>query len=146
MTTRLAILFALTTVACGGEADLFTPMQGDSTVQARISGDLPHTGAFDDDSRNSWFSSFEDGWVDLGVDAYGDYGWAMLMVSGDDGDYEVIGCSGKEDGDAEFDEPAEDAEVEFEEVEVDGEEALEIRVTATFENGSTASAVGHVLR
>lgn len=149
MIRHLTILLALGAAACTPGEDVAFDNgfgMGDGTVEARLSGDMPFTGTFDDDSRSGWHHDYE-GWVDMGVESFGDYGWAMLLVSGDeDGDLDVIGCSGEEDGDAEFDEPAEEADVDFEDIEIDGEPATAVRIRATFADGSQASAVGHIFR
>ena len=122
---------------------------GDSmgTVEARIQAtDMPHVGTFGDDSRHGWYYEYED-WVDLGVDAYGDYGWAMLLVSGDleAGWVDVVGCSGEDDGYADFDEPAVDSELDVSpRTDEDGEDVVDFTVFATFADGSTASSQGTI--
>ena len=132
---RALPLLAIAMVACntgGWDSDplMFDSFAngGEGTISGRIvSEDMPHVGTFEDNTRQGWFYNY-DGWVDLSMDSYGDYGWAMLMVSGDpeSGDIDVIGCTGPDDGYAEFDEPAEDSEVEFHETDVHGEPATQM--------------------
>ncbi|MCO4745106.1 MAG: hypothetical protein KC912_09975 [Proteobacteria bacterium] len=123
---------------------------GENNVQGRMAGAMPEVGDFDDQTKyGSMYAG--GGWMDINMHAVGDYGWAMVMVSGeldengeltDGGYYDVIGCSGPEEGYAEFDEPATDSEVVIDRVEVDGEEMFEIEVTATFADFGTVVATG----
>jgi hypothetical protein len=151
---RWSSLFALFLASGCTSPNLFEgpnmDFYGDSsmgTVEARVQAtDMPHVGTFGDDSRHGWYSEYGD-WMDFGVDAYGDYGWAMLLVSGDkeSGWVDVIGCSGEEDGYADFDEPAVDSELELSpRTDEDGEEVIDFTVFATFADGSTASSAGTI--
>lgn len=117
---------------------------GESNVEARLTGDLPHVGEFDADSRSGWSYTY-DNWMDIGVETMTPNGWVMMMVSGEtteDGYKDVIGCSGESDGYAEFDEPAVESEVTFGDVLVRGEPATSVSIWARFADGSEATADG----
>ncbi|TNE86528.1 MAG: hypothetical protein EP330_22580 [Deltaproteobacteria bacterium] len=152
--TRLLPLFALALATACNPSDPWVEdgvygYEGEGTVQARIqSSGMPHVGDFTDDSRNGWYYDY-DGWMDVGMDAYGQYGWAMLLVSGsaEDGGYvDVIGCTGKDDGYAEFDEPAVESEVEkTPRTTEEGEEVFDLTIHAVFADGSEAFATGTII-
>lgn len=120
-------------------------------VQGRMAGDMPNVGTFEeDDARGTSWSTND--WADLQLNADGDYGWAMVGLSGaidpgtgqiDTDDAWVIGCSGPESGNAVFDEPASLADVHVEIVDIDGEEWQQIEITAEFEE-ATVTAVAQV--
>lgn len=155
MTRLLPILLIGLTTGCDTGNWETEPFMGGyyegegSITDGRIAADqMPHVGTFEDTSRQGWFYKY-DNWVDLSLDSYGDYGWAMLIVSGEgteDGYHDVIGCTGDEDGYAEYDEPAEESEVTFSDIMIDGEYFTQVRITATFADGSTADAMGQIAR
>lgn len=152
MSRWLSLSALLLSTACNPTAepvwDGFYGYEGEGSVQARMrTEDMPHVGSFADDSRQGWYYEYGD-WVDLGMEAYGDYGWAMLLVSGDSesGYIDVIGCTGKDDGYAEFDEPAIESEMEkTPRTTEDGEEVIDLAITATFADGSRAFAQGTII-
>ena len=155
MTLRTSlILGALFTVGCGEfpvwDMGAIAPggEWGEGTMEARLTGDLPHVGEFDAESRSGWSYTY-DNWMDLGVETMTPNGWVMLMVSGEtteDGYKDVIGCSGESDGYAEFDEPAVESEVTFGDVLVRGGEGTSVSVWARFADGSEATADGVIFR
>ena len=158
--TRLFALAALTTtlLACS-PADSFNSFgvdiddgyYQDTNVTGRMQGTMPEVGTFENEDGygNAWNS---DDWLDMQLHVKGDFGWAMVGVSamlddnGDivDGSDSVIGCTGPQDGWADFDEQATDSVVTIDIIEIDGEPVQEIEITAEFDQAGTVVAVAHV--
>lgn len=143
--TALILPIAVFTVACVnddfGDPDIFPmPAEMDSAVQGRLAGDLPLVGDFDQ-AADEGYGFATDDFLDLQLHASGEHGWAMIGINTrldangnaalDDG--LVIGCSGPDAHVAEFDAPADAAEVTVEPIVVDGEDALQVEVVASFD-------------
>lgn len=148
--TLASLAFVLAFTGCNAEGPGFDSyFGGEDNMSARMTGEMPEVGTFDDDSKHGYLHT--DGqYLDLQVHAVGDYGWAMLMVFAEldedgeviEGTDEVIGCSGPEENQADFDEPASDSDMDIEKIEVDGEEMYEITINATFDDQGTVLATG----
>jgi hypothetical protein len=123
-----------------------------TAIQGRMAGDMPHVGTFEEAGATGTNWSSGD-WVDLQLNANGDYGWAMVGLSGavdpvtgeiDTNDAWVIGCSGPDSGIADFDEPASASNVQIDIIDVDGVEMQRVEVLADFEGGNTVLAIAEV--
>lgn len=112
---------------------------------ASMVGQLPHIGRFDDAdgygtvSIDRWG---EDTTVNFTLNTLDDNGWGMLganlQVDTETGEasysaYDLIGCSGDSEFDADFDEAPTDAEITAEVIDVDGVPMVEIQITGEFE-------------
>ncbi|MCB9673215.1 MAG: hypothetical protein H6734_27375 [Alphaproteobacteria bacterium] len=124
------------------------PYMQQSNLSGRIVGDMPEVGAFSDDGGYGY--AYQDAYYfQMDLHVKGDYGWAMVGVYAmidDNGevvmeDGNVIGCTGPGEYEANFDEPAEQADVQIETFELDGVEMQRVTVDATWRGGATASAV-----
>jgi len=147
----------LTAVGCqnqGAIVDVDQPsFQNSNDVQGRLIADMPVTGAFEDRFSDGYvFKSY--GMIDFELNANGEYGWGMLAggferpniqagesVTLQEFDHWVYACSGPDTFDAEFDEPAEEVTISKDIVEIDGEQFVEVTITASFSNGSEATGV-----
>lgn len=152
--TALVLSFAALTVGCAsiepGEPDILPVFPGNTEIQGRMVGDLPIVGDFDADDAYGHGYASED-FVDVTINADGDFGWAMLGLytsvdaNGDArlDDGMVIGCSGPDTLYAEFDEPADEAIIDIEPIVIEGEDFLDIQVVASFSGGQevTGTAV-----
>ncbi len=162
--TRLFALAALTTtlLACSPGDRFFDDVawedgagwnfEENSNVTGRMVGEMPEVGAFENnDGYGSAYISPD--WMDVQLHTKGDYGWAMVGISAmvdtasgeiiEDGS-SVIGCSGPEEGWADFDEPATNAEITVDIIEIDGVEFQEIEVVAEFNRAGTVIGVAQV--
>lgn len=151
-TTSLAALL----FACNADDPAILPVDGpsiqDGTVQGRMQGDMPLVGDFEEQASTGYGYKSDD-WLELTLHSNGDYGWAMIgvwaSVDAQTGEVvvepgSVIGCTGPDEGYAEFDEPAEDVHIDVDPVVIDGEEFVEVDVEATFADGSVVTAVAVV--
>ncbi|MCB9672642.1 MAG: hypothetical protein H6736_18100 [Alphaproteobacteria bacterium] len=151
MTLRTLALLTVATLAaaCSSNDTLLGVPNMDEDVQGRMVTDrMPEVGSFDDRAERGYLWKTSD-WFDMSLHAVGPYGWAMVGVfamvdeSGEvvveDGS--VIGCTGPEDGWADFDEPAQSAEVRVDRMFVDGQELVRITVDAIFDGRGTVHAV-----
>lgn len=121
-------------------------------VQGRMAGDMPEVGAFEEEATTGY--GYRDGYfMNLEVHATGDYGWAMVALYGEvdeNGDViiepeSIIGCTGPEQGWADFDEPAARAEVEIDTaIDENGDEIEIIEIEAEWEGGHTIVAVAEL--
>lgn len=142
---RSVLVVALSALTVGCASEDLAPMEGalpvatSALVQGRLAGDLPVVGDFDQPADDGYGFATDD-FLDLQLHASGEHGWAMIGVNtqlAPNGDAlldhgMVIGCSGADAGDVAFDAPADEAEVLVEPVVVDGEDALQVDVIATF--------------
>lgn len=140
-----ALVLVSAVAGCDGDGNTL-PLDSNGDISARMVGDMPEVSAFDDNTKTGSFYAY-DNYVSLDMHVLGEFGWAMLMVSGElDGDRlmnaEVIGCSGPEEYNAVFDDTATDSDVLLERTEVDGEDVFEITIDATFEGSDAVFATG----
>jgi hypothetical protein len=130
-----------------GDTDFYSDY--DSALQGRMNGDMPEVGDFSSEVSRGYVNTYGD-MIDLELNTNGDFGWAMVYGSAmldEDGNAEmadVIGCSGPSDLQAEFDEPANEAEITIDEITVDGEPYLEVEVVAEFDAAGTVIGVATV--
>lgn len=151
MFRNLAALAVLSLAAACTPGDTFdfdgdVWQQRDSNIQGRMQGDLPEVGSFDKDVSYGYINDM-DGWVDVELNTVGEFGWAMVyagVMIDENGEATVdyaVGCTGPDEGFAEYDEPATEAEVEVELVEIDGEEMISVTIEAEFEGAGDVIGV-----
>ncbi len=147
--SRLFTLFALVLFASAckqsdeeQQQNLAPSYMGEAEIQGRIAAqDMPVVGSFDAKDAEGYIYR-GGGWVDAELMVEGPEGFTMVIVSyqeGVDGEVEdpmVIGCTGPDENDLEFDEPAEEAQVTVEEVEIDGQLVERIHVEGLFSEGT----------
>ncbi|MCA9299144.1 MAG: hypothetical protein H6737_21300 [Alphaproteobacteria bacterium] len=155
MTRTLALSSTLLLLAaCGGRDPIMVDgFAGDSNVQGRMAGAMPVTGDFDHDLRSGYVWKGP-GYVEVDLHVLGSEGWVMLgggfdpAVMSDDGEtvtldpdeHWIFGCSGPDEWNAEYDQPAEEVQVSKEIIDIDGQEMLQVVITAEFSDDNVVSA------
>lgn len=121
------------------------------TVTGRMAGEMPEVGDFESNEVfGSNYSSSD--WLSMDMHAVGDHGWAMLIVSAqidENGEVRVeegsvVGCSGPDEGIADFDEPATDMDIDVDTITIDGEDIMQVEVIAEFDSTGVVTAVAQV--
>lgn len=127
--------------------------QQELALEPGLLGDLPVVGAFAEPEgygairRNRWYGDQEV--VTLEMNALGPNGWAMVqlrmpVVEGDTVEFawwNGLGCSGPEEGRADFDSEPDWVELSVEPFWIDGEELLEVEYSSGFSGDRTVVGV-----
>lgn len=146
--TRVLLLASALALATGCSTSTFdSPWGQSSDVQGRMSGqEMPEVGTFESEVTHGYIDSYGD-WTSFQLDATGEHGWVMVFADIDTTesnvieDAPIVGCTGPQEGWADFDEPAIHSTITVQELEIDGELVTHLQIEAEFEGAGTVTAV-----